>query len=59
MIDKTLRKGENDLRNKTQKLWMGEIVRLHELVFMKGQQRFFDHFFLLKKSLYKKYNISF
>jgi hypothetical protein len=48
-----------DLRNRTQLLIMKEISRLHDLVYMKGQIRFFNDFFHLKKYLFKKYKISF
>lgn len=47
------------LRNRTQMLIMKNIAWYHDLVFMKGQIRFFNDWFRLKLYLYKKYKISF
>ena len=47
------------LRNRTQTLIMQQIVWYHDLVFMKGQIRFWNDWFRLKLYLYKKYKISF
>ena len=47
------------LRNRTQFLIMKEVVWYHELVFNKGQIRFWNDWFRLKLYLYKKYKITF
>lgn len=46
------------LRNLTQKLIMQQIIWYHDLIFMKGQIRFWNDWFRLKFYLYKKYKIS-
>lgn len=51
--------GHYELRNRTQMLIMKEIVWLHDLIFMKGQVRFWNDWFRLKSYLFKKYKISF
>lgn len=48
-----------DLRNRTQRLIMQQIVWYHDLIFMKGQIRFWNDWFRLKLYLFKKYKISF
>lgn len=54
-----MKEGRYELRNRTQRLIMAQIVWYHDLVFMKGQIRFWNDWFRLKLYLYKKYKISF